>query len=212
MGSIYLHCDDDGGNSYLRLLMDAVFGRGRRFRNEISWQRNDGRGKGSQHQAKTWGRNTDTLLFYARTSAGRVRPLRALTEEEGAKRFTKTDARGRYYTGIPLYCSPSMAPRPNLCYEWRGFRNPHPSGWRLSRERLEEEYQRGNVVIRDDGKLERRKYEADYAGAPMDDFWSDIPRITNKGEATGWPTQKPLKLYERIIKASSNEGGMGCGG
>ncbi len=49
-----------------------------------------------------------------------------------------------------------MSDRPNLCYEWRGFVNPHPSGWRLSKERLEEEYQKGNIVIRSDEKLERR--------------------------------------------------------
>ena len=47
----------------------------------------------------------------------------------------------------------------------RGFVNPHPSGWRLSKDRLEEEYQKGNIVIRPDGKLERRKYLKDYKGA-----------------------------------------------
>ena len=46
-----------------------------------------------------------------------------------------------------------MGERPNLCYEWRGFKNPHASGWRLSKEKLEEEYQKGNIVIRKDGKL-----------------------------------------------------------
>ena len=38
------------------------------------------------------------------------------------------------------------------------------------------------------------------------DVW-EIPRISNTGgERTGWATQKPLALLERIIKASSNEG------
>ena len=40
----------------------------------------------------------------------------------------------------------------------------------------------------------------------MRDVW-DVPALRgNQPEATGYPTQKPLALYERIIRASSNEG------
>ena len=52
-------------------------------------------------------------------------------------------------------------------------------------------------------------------GIVPDDVW-DIPFIHGK-EATGYPTQKPLALLERIILASSNEGDLvldpfcGCG-
>ncbi len=43
----------------------------------------------------------------------------------------------------------------------------------------------------------------------MVDYWTDIPSINNMAkERTGYPTQKPLALLERIIKASSNEGDM----
>ncbi len=123
------------------------------------------------------------------------------------EQFPKVDVDGRRYkTGIPIFCSKSMGDRPNLCYTWRGFTNPHPSGWRLSKKRLEEEYDKGNVVIHENNKLERRKYAEDYVGVPIDDFWNDIPRISSSGEALGYPTQKPLALLERIIKASSNEG------
>ena len=100
-----------------------------------------------------------------------------------------------------------MGARPNLCYEWRGFTNPHPSGWRLSKERLEEEYQKGNIRIRADGKLERRKYERDYRGKQAGNIWTDIPIPMGK-ERIGWPTQKPLRLYRRIISASTNVGDM----
>ena len=44
-------------------------------------------------------------------------------------------------------------------------------------------------------------------GTPITDWWTDIPTVTGwNPERTGYPTQKPLDLYERIIKASSNEG------
>ena len=41
----------------------------------------------------------------------------------------------------------------------------------------------------------------------MEDIWTDIPPINAVSrERTGYPTQKPLLLYERMIRASSNEG------
>ncbi len=44
-----------------------------------------------------------------------------------------------------------------------------------------------------------------YRMAAMRDVW-DIPALRgNQPEATGYPTQKPLALYERIIRASSKE-------
>jgi DNA modification methylase len=48
-------------------------------------------------------------------------------------------------------------------------------------------------------------------GSPETDVWNDIPVITGMSdEKTGYPTQKPEKLLERIIKASSNPGEIVC--
>ena len=45
-----------------------------------------------------------------------------------------------------------------------------------------------------------------YRMAAMRDVW-DIPALRgNQAEATGYPTQKPLALYERMIRASSKAG------
>ena len=59
------------------------------------------------------------------------------------------------------------------------------------------------------GKSKRRlKRIADIIeeGKAVSDVWS-IPVLSSSAkERTGYPTQKPLALYERIIKASSNEG------
>ena len=43
-------------------------------------------------------------------------------------------------------------------------------------------------------------------GKVPEDWWVDIPKLTNQRERVGYPTQKPLALLNRIIKASSNEG------
>ncbi len=65
----------------------------------------------------------------------------------------------------------------------------------------------------------RQEGEAGYLtknGKIPDTVW-DIPHIKSKKEHLGYPTQKPLALMERIIKASSNKGDLildpfcGCG-
>ena len=65
------------------------------------------------------------------------------------------------------------------------------------------------------GKL-LRQYLDESPGVPLHDTWTDIPHLYtsqgwfphNRDEITGYPTQKPLALLERIIKASSNEGDL----
>ena len=57
-GSIYLHCDPTMSH-YLKLVMDAVFGR-RNFRNEIAWCYT-----GPQNTRKHYPRKHDILLFYS---------------------------------------------------------------------------------------------------------------------------------------------------
>ena len=215
-GSLYLHCDPTMSHS-LKLVMDGIFGK-RNFRNEIVWKRATSKAKGSQHWPKTWGNNTDTILFYGKGKDARVNPFRKLNFDEITVKFPKVDENGKRYKddSAHIWSTPGMGARPNLCYTWRGFTNPHPSGWRLSKERLEEEYQNGNFVIRQDGKLERRAYESDYRGEPIGNLWADIdPAMGN--ERVGFPTQKPVELLKRIVKASSREGDTildpfcGCG-
>jgi len=64
---------------------------------------------------------------------------------------------------------------------------------------LRHKYGFANVEIEQDA-------QGFYRRVAMRDVW-DIPALRgNQPEATGYPTQKPLALYERIIRASSNPG------
>ncbi len=202
-GSIYLHCDPTMSH-YLKLVMDAIFGY-RNFRNEIIWQRRYGRAKGSQFQPKTWGVHNDNILFYAAGPKTRVKPFRRLSDQEAQERFSKIDDLGRRYTSIAHFRGHGMGDRPNLCYTWRGFTNPHPSGWRVSKERLEQEYQEGKVVITEDNKIVRRRFYDPEVGIKIGNLWFDI-KPPEGDELTDYPTQKPLALLDRIIRASSDEG------
>ena len=54
-----------------------------------------------------------------------------------------------------------------------------------------------------------KRYLNEMPGRIQDTIWTDIAPVNSQAkERTGYPTQKPLALLERIIKASSNEGDM----
>ena len=152
-GSIYLHCDPTMSH-YLKLVMDAIFGR-RNFRNEIVWcYQPNGRGPN-----QAFHRKHDTLLFYAGPGAVFNRPYGEMPAVTVA-RFNAVDESGRRYKAY-------------------------------------------------DG---RRVYLDEAQGRPVPDYWEDITFLTTSAERTGYPTQKPLALLERIIKASSDPSGKGGGG
>ena len=207
-GSVYLHCDDEA-NAYLRMLLDAVFGI-ENFRSEIIWRKHSSRQRGSQHAPRSWGATTDTILYYSKSSETNLKPWRELTDDEVTERFPNVDPDGRrwYDDSSHIWSSPNMGARPNLCYEWNGYTNPHASGWRLSKARLQAEYEKGNIVILDDGRLQRRKYLDDYEGEPIGSLWTENELILagNSRERTGYPTQKPQSLAKRIILASTEPG------
>ena len=49
-------------------------------------------------------------------------------------------------------------------------------------------------------------YEQNPKGKHPEDWWEIQPIMPSSKQRLGYPTQKPLALYERIISASSNEG------
>ena len=206
-GSLYLHCDPTASH-YLKLVLDSIFRR-TNFRNEIIWQRASGRAKGSQHKSRTLGRDTDSILHYSKSKDFIHNPVtQPLTDKEIKEKFPDIESNGRKYnTKTPIFCQPSMGARPNLCYEYKGVRNPHPSGWRVSKEKLIEMDNEGRIIWRRGKRPLRKSYADEYKGKPIGSLWTDIPNASGK-EYTGWPTQKPLALLHRIIEASSEKGNI----
>ena len=60
-GSIYLHCDPTASH-YLKILMDAIFGK-RNFRNEIAWCY-----RGAGYPKKDFGKRHDIIFRYSKTN------------------------------------------------------------------------------------------------------------------------------------------------
>ena len=53
-------------------------------------------------------------------------------------------------------------------------------------------------------------YEQNPKGKHPEDWWTMQPVMPSSKVRTGYPTQKPLPLYERMILASSNKGDIVC--
>ena len=66
-----------------------------------------------------------------------------------------------------------------------------------------------NVIAREGMKF--NSIILNESGKVPEDWWVDVQRAARyPGEVVGYSTQKPEKLLERIIKASSNEGDLVC--
>ncbi len=64
---------------------------------------------------------------------------------------------------------------------------------------------KATVFAGDDTRAPGKTYKPNPKGKVVEDWWRGIPRPYGK-DHTGYPTQKPLDLYRRIVAASSNEG------
>lgn len=147
-GIIFVHCDYRV-NSYIRLILDELFGK-ENFRNEIIWCYT-----GASNVGKDFPKKHDTIFRYSK-SKNYI--------------FNKDDIRIPYAEGS----------------KDRATRNVIGTGGMNFDE----------IKLNENGKV-------------PEDFWLDIQRAARyPGESVGYPTQKSLKLLERIIKSSSNEGDL----
>lgn len=210
-GSLYLHCDP-AASHYLKVMLDVVFGPAT-FRNEITWKRTHAHGDTRRRFSDV----SDSLLFYAKSDAAPFN-VQHLPYDEGyvAKHYRHVDDSGRRYQLVSLR---SPNPRPNLVYEYKGYR-PHRNGWAVSREVMERLDREGRLYFppNPDGAIREKYYLDEMKGVVAGDLWTDIDPISaHAAERMGYPTQKPLALLERIISASSNPGDLvldpfcGCG-
>jgi len=216
-GTLYLHCDPTASH-YLKLLLDAVFGP-ENYCNELIWKRRVGMSS-AVHESTRFGSITDTILFYRKTKEARFRPRYNLNDPDYQayieERFTLVDPDGRRFQATSLV---NPAPRPNLRYEYKGYKPP-PNGWMISKEKMEQWDSEGRIYFpkNPDGRLRRKSYADELRGMPIQNLWTDIQELNSQAqERLGYPTQKPVALLERIISASSDEGGVvldpfcGCG-
>ncbi len=214
-GSFYYHCDWHASH-YVKIMLDQIFGENY-FANEIIWKRQSGHNdakQGSRH----FGRLHDTIFLYNKGAEPTWNQLYEPYDEDYLKTFYSNvePATGRRFQYGDLTAPGGASPsKGNPCYEFLGVKRY----WRYSQERMEELHRQGRIEFRPKGKVPRLKRYLDEAkGMPVQSVWADIRPLINFGkESLGYPTQKPLALLERVIKASSNPNDIildafcGCG-
>jgi len=208
-GSFYYHCDWHASH-YVKVMLDQIFGENN-FHTEIIWKRTSSKGLAF----RSFANNHDTIFFYTKGDNFTFNREYLPHNEEYVKQFYKyvEPETGRRYR-LDNLANPNKD-RPNLTYEFLGVTRV----WRWTKERMEEGYKKGIVVQTKPGAVPAMKrYLDEQEGNPVDSIWTDIPPIQSQSEERlGYPTQKPLALLDRIIKASSNESDIvldafcGCG-
>lgn len=213
-GSFYYHCDWHASH-YVKVMLDQLFGENL-FRSEIIWKRTSAHA----NVVKSFAAVKDSIFYYSKADEFTWHPQYVSYDEEYINTFfDQVDERGRRYARRDLTASMQRASSGQL-YEWKGIRPPASRCWAMAKEKMDELDARNKIHWpKKVGGMPRLKlYPEDLPGVPLSDVWIDIPPLHNlAGERLGYPTQKPLALLERIIKASSNPNDIvmdafcGCG-
>ena len=208
-GSIYLHCDPTASH-YLKLLMDASFGK-ENFRREIIWQR-------SRSHGGTSGYNSvhDTIFYYSKTGKAVWNPQHQPHDSSYIEsHYRLVDEDGRRYQLVSAHGS---GPGPARRFGDRLLEPPSGRHWAWDQDRIDRLMAEGRIVFTSTDMPRYKRYLDDSPGSPLTDTWTDISPVNSQArERLGYPTQKPEALLERIIRASSNEGDVildpfcGCG-
>ncbi len=221
-GSIYLHCDPNASH-YLKLIMDGIFGP-QNFRSEIIWKRATAHSDATTKFATV----NDSILFYSASPDSAFHVVREPLSEEYVKKFYKhIDSGGRRFQldniaapeGGGMSAINKQTGKPNGWYAWKGY-EPPTRGWRYSPETMARLDSEGRLFYPEDRnqRIRLKRYLDENKGQVVSNLWTDIGAL-NAGarEALGYPTQKPVSLLRRILKASSVEGSTvldpfcGCG-
>lgn len=174
--TIYVHLDYRIVH-YVKVMMDEIFGENC-YQSEIIWKK-DAVGKGAKKQAQYWSRTFDTIISYGNNPIFNTQ-YADLTEKQ-LNEFRYTDPDGRKFKRTTLGC--------------------------YTEESIKKMEEDGYIYVSSTGQKYKKYYLDEYT-LMMDSLWTDIPGFgvaTSSKELVNYATQKPEKLLERIIKASSNE-------
>lgn len=181
-GSVVIHCDYNL-NSYIRILMDIIFGV-KSFRNEIIWKRSNDTGS-SKSKALKVPVCSDTLLWYSKTSEYIFYMPTVPYDEKLMNRFKldDNDGKGKYY--------------------WADLKT-------YSQERLASLKSNNELKQRSSGKYSYKRYFSTVnPNKALSNIWDDINRLSsNSKESCDYFSQKPKILLERIINMLTDKNGV----
>jgi DNA modification methylase len=197
-GSIYIHTGPNVNNT-MRSVVEEVFGGGN-FEREIIWQRVSARSHGkffpATHDCILFARKGGSAIWnqqYVATNQKLIDSHYNNIEEGTNRRYTLDN------------CLNQNPDRPNLRYEVNG----HVRTWRWTQEKMTSLIKEGKIEFTSSGMPRFKRYLDESKGVPLQSIWGDISPINSQGlQDTGYSTQKPESLLERILLSSSNEGDL----
>lgn len=199
-GVLFLHM---GWNisHHVRLAVDEIFGR-ESFLNQVIWRRQTAHsdtGQGSQHM----GRIHDVVLLYSKSERFTWNMQYQPYSQEYIDAFYKhkDPDTGRRYR-LSDATAPGGAGKGNPRYEFLGVTR----FWRFKRERMDALYREGRIIQTNPGTVpQQKRFLDEMPGVPLQDLWLDINTVQPQSfERTGYATQKPEQLLERILKLCTN--------
>jgi adenine-specific DNA-methyltransferase len=169
-----------------------------KFMTNISWQRSHPH----NNIKKSWGNIVDSILVFTKTKDNFFEvQYNELDEKYRNNSFNNKDDRG-FYSLAPITGEKS---RLGHIFEFNGMKPKY--GWRKNKEDIEK-IDKDGLIHYGKNKPYKKVYLSESKGSPIQNIWTDIFPITrtelNKRE---YPTQKPIKLLERIIVSSCPNGG-----
>lgn len=203
-GALYLHLDTKKSH-YLKVVLDEIFGE-HNFRAEIVWQRTS-----AHPSAGNYGRIHETILFYTKSSLYKWNVQHQPYNDYYLDQFyTHYDEDGRRWRRSDL-TAPQIR-HGDSGKPWRGI-DPSEKGrhWGVPRADLDRLDAEGRIhwPEKKDGVPQLKRYADEQPGVTLQDMWTDIRPMHNlSSERVGYPTQKPVELLERIIRASTDEGDL----
>ena len=144
-GSIYYHCDPTASH-YIKALMDAIFGH-ENFQADITWKRTT-----AHNDARRYGANTDTLLFYTKGSTWTWNPQFQPYDADYRARFRHKDADGRLWSDYDITAKGLTGG--GYEYEYKGVR----STWRVPLETMQQLDSEGRLHFTNRGGIRRKRY------------------------------------------------------
>jgi len=193
-GSIYLHLDTKKIH-YAKVVMDEIFGEFN-FKNEIIWKRTS-----AHSDSKTYANVHDTVLFYTKSENASFMPqYNRYSDDHIAERYKHMENDGRRFADDNLIGAGLRGG--GYEYEWKGvtkiWRCPIETMWRYEAE--------DRLYYTNKGVARIKRYLDELPGQPVMDLWQDVfPVNSQAAERINYPTQKPERIVERIIRTSSNE-------
>lgn len=222
-GTIFIFCDDNE-QSYLRILMDEIFGKDR-FISTVIWKNSDN----SNNDAKKFSNDHNYIIVFSNNDKWESFRLDRTEEQSSHYKNPNNDPKGPWFDGNPVN---SPNPRKNLMYKLKTPSGKYidcpPNGWRWDKDTINEKIESGEIVFNsDETKIKRITYLNEQKGLPPSTLWNiDEEYIWDDLDETGhtrqakyeqkkyfpsvptkdlFKTPKPEKVIKKILDISTEE-------